>query len=405
MGLYHAALGYWRRALAARRPARRAGSSALPAAWLLIEWWRGWFLSGFSWLSLGYSQTDTWLAGFAPVLGVYGLSRAAAGGRRRAGWRCCAARRGARIAALVAACCCRGRSARRCARLPGRIRPGAPVASRSCRARSRRMRNGRTSNREHDARRSTAAQRAGARHAPHRLAGGALPQTWPTISCPTSRQLYREAHAHGSALVMGMLRADATSEHALLQLDAGARRQVSLVRQAPPGAVRGVLPGARSSCAPGCACMSLPYSDFTPGPADQPPLPAARLAARRHASATRTPTAARCWTTLPAADALVNVTNDAWFGHSSARYQHLQIARMRALEAGRYLVRAANDGISAVIGPHGEVVARARGIPSRGAGLKNVPRERGLTAVRASWQLADCHTGRRRAGVWTVGAE
>ena len=59
------------------------------------------------------------------------------------------------------------------------------------------------------------------------------------------------------------------------------------------------------------------------------------------------------------ADALVNVTNDAWFGHSSARHQHLQIARMRALEEGRYLVRAANDGISAVIGPHGEVIARA----------------------------------------------
>jgi apolipoprotein N-acyltransferase len=59
------------------------------------------------------------------------------------------------------------------------------------------------------------------------------------------------------------------------------------------------------------------------------------------------------------ADALVNVTNDAWFGHSSARHQHFQIARMRALEEGRYLIRAANDGISAVIGPHGEVVARA----------------------------------------------
>ena len=46
----------------------------VPAAWLLIEWWRGWFLSGFSWLSLGYSQTDTWLARFAPIAGVYGIS-------------------------------------------------------------------------------------------------------------------------------------------------------------------------------------------------------------------------------------------------------------------------------------------------------------------------------------------
>jgi apolipoprotein N-acyltransferase len=55
----------------------------------------------------------------------------------------------------------------------------------------------------------------------------------------------------------------------------------------------------------------------------------------------------------------VTVTNDAWFGHSSARYQHLQIARMRALESRRFLLRAANDGISAVIGPDGTVRAQA----------------------------------------------
>src|SRR5215475_740113 len=73
MGLYHAGLGY---ASASWLPAEGAVRwlVALPAAWLLLEWWRGWFLSGFSWLSLGYSQTDSWLAGFAPVAGVYGLS-------------------------------------------------------------------------------------------------------------------------------------------------------------------------------------------------------------------------------------------------------------------------------------------------------------------------------------------
>src|ERR1700720_3717820 len=73
MGLYHAALGY-----AVARWLPRSGAvrwlAALPASWLLIEGGRGWFLSGFSWLSLGYSQTDTWLAGFAPVVGVYGIS-------------------------------------------------------------------------------------------------------------------------------------------------------------------------------------------------------------------------------------------------------------------------------------------------------------------------------------------
>jgi len=61
---------------------------------------------------------------------------------------------------------------------------------------------------------------------------------------------------------------------------------------------------------------------------------------------------------LREATLLINVTNNAWYGDSTAPHQHLQIARMRALEAGRYLVRAANDGITAVIGPRGEVEAR-----------------------------------------------
>jgi apolipoprotein N-acyltransferase len=53
---------------------------------------------------------------------------------------------------------------------------------------------------------------------------------------------------------------------------------------------------------------------------------------------------------------LVNVSNDGWFGESIAIPQHLQIARVRAAEAGRYLLRAANRGITAVIDPHGRVV-------------------------------------------------
>ena len=60
---------------------------------------------------------------------------------------------------------------------------------------------------------------------------------------------------------------------------------------------------------------------------------------------------------LKDATLLVNVTNDAWFGDSTAAHQHLQISRMRALEAGRPMLRAANDGISAIIGADGEVAA------------------------------------------------
>jgi len=104
--------------------------------------------------------------------------------------------------------------------------------------------------------------------------------------------------------------------------------------------------------------MSLPYADFTAGIEGQHPLRAAGLL--------WAPTI--CYEDAFGNDqrslvgrsaALVNVTNDAWFGHSPARYQHLQIARMRALESRRELLRAANDGVSALIGADGELRATA----------------------------------------------
>ncbi len=61
----------------------------------------------------------------------------------------------------------------------------------------------------------------------------------------------------------------------------------------------------------------------------------------------------------PNAAYLVNVTNDAWFGDSIEPHQHLQIARMRALETGRFLLRSTNTGITAIIAADGKVVQQA----------------------------------------------
>ena len=63
---------------------------------------------------------------------------------------------------------------------------------------------------------------------------------------------------------------------------------------------------------------------------------------------------------FPEAEIIVNVSNDAWFGDSLAPHQHLEMARMRARETERYVLRATNTGISAIIDANGALLVRSR---------------------------------------------
>ncbi|HUL47125.1 MAG TPA: apolipoprotein N-acyltransferase [Steroidobacteraceae bacterium] len=359
MALYHAGLGF---ACARWLPQSGAVRSlvALPAAWLVVEWWRGWFLSGFSWLSLGYSQTDTWLAGLVPVAGIYGASAAlllSAGalvtlvsGTKRA--------RVSAVAVLLvpwaAGVALRGVSWTQ----PS----GAPVSVAIVQGAVPQDEKWLEANRE--------ATLDLYRKLTEQAFGNAL-IVWPeSATADTANdlvswltQIYRDAHAHGSALVMGILRAEGGVSdsdtvryyNSVLALDAKVswydkHHLVPFAEYFPvPHFVRSWM-----------RLMSLPYSDFTPGAAYQPPLEAGHLKLGTTVCYEDAYGAAMLEELRRGgADALVNVTNDAWFDHSSARHMHFQVARMRALEEGRYLIRATNDGISAIVGPHGEVLARA----------------------------------------------
>ena len=352
MGLYHAALGY---AVTRWLPASGAVRwfLSVPAAWLLIEWWRGWFLSGFSWLSLGYSQTDTWLASFAPVAGVYGISAMlllSAGGLT--GLLCGTMRVRIAGAVLFVLPWVAGFGLERVEW----TRPsGAPVSVAVIQGSISQEQKWLDSNQDNILKLY--------QQLTEKVLGTQL-IVWPESAVPDLANnqlpyietLYRETRAHRSGLVFGILRKSDDSDNyynSILSLDKtitwyDKNHLVPFAEFFPvPHFVRTWL-----------RLMSLPYEDFTRGGDDQPPLPVAGV----NLGATI------CYEdaygnamigVLRKADALVNVTNDAWFGHSTARYQHFQIARMRALEAGRYLIRAANNGVTGVIGPHGEVVARA----------------------------------------------
>ncbi|UOA09577.1 apolipoprotein N-acyltransferase [Methylobacter sp. S3L5C] len=104
--------------------------------------------------------------------------------------------------------------------------------------------------------------------------------------------------------------------------------------------------------------LGIKLGNFTPGSIDQPLLKAGGYAF----------ITSICYEdafgdagliNLAAAAYLVNVTNDGWFGDSIEPHQHLQIARMRAMETGRFMLRSTNTGVTAIIAPNGKIISQA----------------------------------------------
>ena len=353
MATYYALLGW----IAARfLPAAGAlrWLAGLPAGWVLLEWLRGWLFSGFPWLELGYAHSDSPLAGYDPVGGVHLVTLACVLTVGALVTAICGSAR-ERVAALViAAAVWTGGAA-----LTGKAwtEPvGGPISVAIIQGATPQDLKWQASNRQKtlDLYRRLTEENLGTRLI-----------IWPEAALPVLANevgpylanLWQDAEHKDSDLVMGLLRYDERNDryyNGVLALSGDKASWYYKRRLVPFGEFFPVPAFMRRWM----RLMSLAYVDMTPGAEDQPPLPVAG----QEAGVTicyEDAYGAEQLAVLNRATLLINATNNAWFGDSTAPHQQLQMARFRALEAGRYLARATSNGITAIIGPDGGILERA----------------------------------------------
>ena len=327
--------------------------ATLPALFVLAEWLRGWLFTGFGWLGAGYSQTDSWLMGYAPLGGVLAISFAVlvTAGALLTLWLGTTRERVA--AAIVAAAIWLGGLAARAVDFTQAKDEAVEVALAQ----------------------GNIAQTL--KYQPEQLApmmalyaeltrqgAGADVVIWPEAAIPVYLEdiadyleaVRRAAAEKGSTVLLGILR---PAPHAQ-SIEEFQNIVVALTEEPQIYVKRHLVPFGEFYPVPDfirdwMRLMNLPTGDAIPGPDDQPPL----IVGGEKLAVTicyEDVFGAEQLRYLAEATLLVNVSNDAWFGDSIAPHQHLQIARVRAAEAGRYLLRSTNTGITAVIDAHGRVV-------------------------------------------------
>lgn len=380
----HFALAGLLQALAAppRHPARVL--LAAPAAWMLADWLRQVTMLGFPWLAVGYSQIDSPLGGVAPLGGVFGtgLATLALAGLLARAW--LAGRPQYRRWLLVALA------------LPvlgwlvGRLEWTVPTAT----ALDIGVIQG---NVRSDVKWQPSELQPTldlyARETLRLLDRQRLDLViWPETAIPARRDqvapflagLEREMNARRAQALVGLITSErAAGGHvyfnaALLAGGAGGeyrkRRLVPLTEFLPHA-----LPAdwRRSRHAEGVAIFSAGADSQVPIKSRDVVLGLSICFEAAFGELVRDASGAT--------GVLVTITNDDWFADTLFPEQHLDVARMRALESGRYVVRAANSGISAVIDHRGRPLARTP-FGRREALVARVPARSGLTPY---WRLGD----------------
>lgn len=313
-------------------------------AWTLTEWLRGWVLTGFPWLVIGYSQTPpSPLAGYAPILGVYGVGLLVAGiaamlmfhWRRPMSW----ALVGLVLAAGVGL---RGMDWTRPVGEPIHVSLLQGNIPQSLKWIPENL----TKSIETYARLA----------AEHPAALTVLPETAiPLLFDQIPREVLRRLAANGAVLLGAPIR---TRERGYANGAVAVTPEIEVQAYAKTHLVP-----FGEFVPPGFAwffdLVNIPMSDFTAGPENQRPLAVAgqRLMPNICYEDVFGEEIRRA---LPEATLLINLSNTAWFGDSLAQPQHLQIARMRALETGRPILRATNTGMTAAVAPDGHVAAVLR---------------------------------------------
>ncbi len=372
MGLYYAAAGWLTARLSDGKPLRFL--LVAPSVWVTVEWIRGWFLTGFPWLAIGYSQVDSPMIGLAPVLGVYGLSLALAFS----------------ATALVVATTA-GQKLRWTLAIVALVpwiagfaitdiewtEEDGPAVSMTI------VQGGVSQDRKwlpEQFRPTLAMYRKSLADNPHSEI-----ILWPEVAIPSLlhyvedyvNTLQSDLRANRQTLLFGILEQDQETQaiHNSVVLLDGSDRQVYRKRHLVPFGEFFPVPDFVREW---MRLMSLPYSDIIAGEAEQDLLRTPGGQRLSVAICYEDAYGAEQLYALPEASMLINVSNDAWFGDSIAPYQHLEIARMRAIEVGRPVVRATNTGVSTFISANGDLRGTLEQFTEDSASAEVMPR-RGLT--------------------------